>query len=267
MAGFTSYDDLISEMTTNGKNVSWEFVKTSSAPEGAGVWHSLWLASGNPGAGSNPNTTPGNAHDDEAGSIFFADTSPDQKHIVTLGAVSSVACTLMVYDRLVSVNQSIATSGDKTINSTALPRYTTGLGVLPFVEYTVASSAAGIYSLSSYTNEAGTGSRAGATVTPPAAAMNAGSMFYMPIQAGDKGVRSVETLNVNTAATGATVNVVLCKPLAYLSLPLNTWVERDLVLELTSLPRAFDGASLGLAYLATLTTTPTIWGQVRIAYG
>ena len=267
MAGFTSYDDLITEMTTNGKTTSWEFVKTSSAPEGAGIWHSLWAAAGNPGAGSNPATTPGTSHDNTAGSIYFADTSTDQTHLVTFGAMSSVAMNLMIYDRLVSVNQSIATTGDKTINSVALPRYTSGVGVYPFVEYSVASTAAGVFSLSSYTNQAGTTARVGATVTPPAAVMNVNSIIWMPIEAGDAGVRSVETLNVATAATSATVNVVLCKPLAYLPLPANTWVERDLVLQLTALPRLFDGHTLGLAYQATTTTTPTIWGQVRVAWG
>lgn len=267
MAGFTSYDDLISEMTTNGKAISWEFVKTSSAPEAAGVWHTMWTAAGNPGAGSAPATTPGTSYDDTAGSMFFADTSPDTKHLVTFGAVSTQAITLMVYDRLVAVNQSIATTGDKAINSTSLPRYTSGVGVFPFVEYSVASTAAGVYSLSSYTNQAGTGGRVGAAVTPPAAAMNVGSMIWMPIEGGDSGVRSVETLNVNTAATGATVNVVLCKPLAYVPLPANTWVERDMVLQLTALPRVYDGASLALAFAATGTTAATVWGQVRVAYG
>lgn len=267
MAGFTSYDDLINEMTTNGKAVSWDFFKVSSTPEAAGVWHSLWTATGTPGAGATPATTPGTAYTNTPGSIYFSDTSPDQKHIVTFGAMSSASMNLMVYDRLVAVNQAISTTGDKTINSVTLPRYTSGQGVVPFVEYTVASSAAGQFSLSSYTNQDNTGARVGAAITPPAAAMNVGSMLWLPLEAGDSGVRSIEVLNVGVAATSATVNIVLCRPLAYLQLPLNTWAERDFVLQLSALPRVFDGASLGLAYLATAATTPTVWGQLRLAYG
>jgi hypothetical protein len=54
MAGFSSYDDLINEMTTNGKIRTWDFFKISTAPEAAGQAHTLWKASGMPGAGSNP---------------------------------------------------------------------------------------------------------------------------------------------------------------------------------------------------------------------
>lgn len=267
MAGFSSYDDLIAEMTTNGKTASWEFVKTSTAPEAAGVWHSLWRATGAPGQGASVPTTPGTVYDDAAGSIQFPATTPDQKHIVTFGAAASVACTLMVYDRLVAASESIATTGDKTYNTGALSRYTSGLGVFPFAEYNVASTAAGQYSLSSYTNQSGTTGRSGPVVTPPAAAMNIDSMLWLPIHAEDKGVRSVETLNVAVAASGATLNVVLCKPLAYLPLPANTWVERDMVLQLSAMPRVYDTGSLGLAILATATTAVTVWGQIRIAYG
>jgi hypothetical protein len=84
---------------------------------------------------------------------------------------------------------------------------------------------------------------------------------------GDKGVRSVETLNVGTAGTAGVVTVLLMQPLAFLPIIANQWNERDLVLQLSALPQIYDGASLGLAVLASGTTALNIWGNIRIAYG
>ena len=100
MPGFSSYDDIINEMTTNGKKLEWNFNKIGVAMQGAGFWHSTWKAAGTPGAGSNPAASPGEVGDNLTGSMNWAAQTPDLKSIVTLGAVSTQNCTLMLYDRL-----------------------------------------------------------------------------------------------------------------------------------------------------------------------
>lgn len=272
MAGFASYDDLIAEITA-GKHKTFSFYKVSSAPEAAGVWHSLWKAAGVPGAGADPATTPGTAYDDTAGSIFFQDEASDQKHIVTLGACANVNCTLMLYDRLVGVSGiSLATTGAKTVNSTALPRYSgaNALGVQAWLEVTTATTTtAPVVNLNAYTDQDGNTGNSGANLTFPAAATNVDAFIGpLPISNADRGIRSIEAgLNVSTAAAAGVVNVVLIKPLLYLPLIANQWNERDCVLQMTSLPRLFDGASLGLAILASGTTATTVWGQIGVAWG
>jgi hypothetical protein len=42
MAGFTSFDDLLNEMSVNGKILEAEFWKVGTTPETATNWHSLW---------------------------------------------------------------------------------------------------------------------------------------------------------------------------------------------------------------------------------
>ncbi len=271
MAGFSSYDDLINELTTNGKRFDWDFLKAGPAAEAAGQWVSHWYAAGSPGAGSDPAATPGTAYDDTAGSMFFSDVSPDQKHLLTFGAAATVNCTLMLYDRLVGVSGiTLNSTGNKTVNSTALPRYsgTASAEVEAWVEVTTATTGtAPVVSMNSYTNQDGTTGRAGGTLTFPAAATDVRWMAKLPLQAGDKGVQAISTLNVATAGTAGVCNVILIKPLAYLPLVANLWNERDLVLQLARLPRVFDGACLATAQLATATTATTVWGKVGLGYG
>lgn len=271
MPGFSSYDDLINELTTNGKRFDWDFLKTGPVAEAAGQWVSHWYAAGSPGAGADPATTPGTAYDDAAGAMFFNDVDPDQKHMLTFGAVATVDCTLMVYDRLVGVSGiSLASTGNKTVSSTTLPRYsgTAAAEVEAWVEVTTATTTtAPVISMNSYTNEAGTTGRAGGTLTFPAAATDQRWMAKLPIQAGDKGVRAISTINVATAASAGVANIILIKPLAYLPLRATMWNERDLVLQLARLPRVFDGACLALAQLASATTATTIMGKVGLGYG
>lgn len=273
MPGFTSYDDLISEMTVNGKELAWGFMKVAPAnAEGAGFWQSLWLANGSPGAGAAPAATPGTAYTDVAGSMNWANVSPDQKHIVTLGAVANQNCSLMLYDRLVGVGAvTLVGAGSKTVNSAALPRYsgTAAAGVQAWLEVTTATTTTlPVVSMNSYTNQDGTAGRAGANLTLPAAATDLHTMVGpLPLQAGDRGVRAISTINVVTAPAAGVVNVVLMRPLAFLPLIANQWNERDLVLQMASLPRVFDGASLALAIMASGAVTTTVWGCVKLAYG
>lgn len=272
MAGFTSYDDLVNEITVNGKSYDYFFSKVSSAPEASGVWHSLWKIGGYPGAGADPAGTPGTQYDDAAGAMFFPDQASDQKHLISFGALSTQSVILLLYDRLVGVGGiSVASTGNKTINSSALLRYSgaAAKNVQCWLEVTTATTTtAPVVSMNSYTDQDGNTAQAGGSVTFPAAATNVDALIGpMPLATGDLGVRSVETINVATAAAAGVVNVILIRPLAYLYVPTSAAIERDTVLQITSLPRIYDGASLCLAYMASGTTAPTIMGSIRVAYG
>jgi hypothetical protein len=274
MAGFVDYDDMINKLTVSGKLYEWDLFKISPATtHGAGVWQTLWKAVGTPGAGADPATTPGVAHDDTAGGIIWPDQASDKKVIVSFGALSMNAGSLMLYDRLCSVGGiSLASTGNKTINSAALPRYSgaAAANVQAWLEVTTATTVtAPVVSLNSYTNEAGTTGRAGGTLTFPAAATNQYSLIGpLPLQAGDKGVRSVEVgLNVGTAASAGVCNLVLLRQLASVQLSPYLWSTRDLIKQTPSRPRIFDGATLGLAFAATTGTGASVWGKVRVAYG
>lgn len=278
MPGFTSRDDLINEITTNGKQDLWNFYKVApAAAEAAGVWQSLWKGVGNPGAGSNPAATPGTVYDSDsaspvAGSIRFPDRSTDQRYLLSFGAVATQNCTLMLYDRLAGVSGiSTATTGAKTVNSGALTRYSSTAATLNevWLEVTTATTTtAPVVNLNSYTSADGTTAQTGGNVTFPAAATDRHTMIEVPLNASKQGVRSVEAgLNVGTASAAGAVNVLIIRPLARIPLLANIWNEVSFLDDTMGLPRIYDNANLGLALLASTTTATTVWGTVNCAYG
>ena len=68
---------------------------------------------------------------------------------------------------------------------------------------------------------------------------------FVPLAAADSGIRLVEQFSYNVTHTSGVTNVCLARPL--LTLPMTTIgvaAERDLINQLPSLPRVFDGACL-----------------------
>ena len=197
-------------------------------------------------------TTPGTVHTSSSTLFNFPDTGSDEKYMTEWAVQTSsnaAAGAYMLLDRLVSVSQLITSTGTKTINSSALTRYTTGAGVAIFLEVsTVTATNAVVVSVNSYTNQSGTAGRAGAAITFPSTALNVGTWMQMPLQAGDSGARSVESISVTTASGGSgTVNVVLAKPLAMTGVatsPSGT-VSATLVDNVVPI-RIYDGAHLDM---------------------
>lgn len=263
--GTSAHYDYLRTKIQAGQYYEYPFMKTSSAPEAAGVWHSLWTAAGYPGAGSAPAATPGTSYDDTAGSIFFPDNA-SQKYVTGLQITANQNCVAILMDRLVAVSAiSLASTGNKTVNSSTVPRYTgtAAAGNMAFCEVTtVTATTAPNVDMFQYTNEAGTTGRAGPAVAFPAAATNVDCLIPLPLQAGDRGVRSVETLDVNTAAASGVCSILIARPLHYIGLVANITTELDMF----AFPQIFDGASLQLALIPTGTTAVVMTGKVTVTY-
>lgn len=154
-----------------------------------------------------------------------------------------------------------------------MPRYQDGVGCEAFFVVRTAPTAGGpTLSASSYTNTAGTPSRAfQGSVTFGAAADayatriihsgNAAGRYgaFLPKQGGDTGIQSIQsfTWSGGVAYTGSGV-VALCvaRPLLDIALPVTgMWSERDLVNQLPSLPQVKDGACLVWLLFGTGATT------------
>jgi len=110
MAGFTSLDDLISEMTANGKFMrsDWNKLTHAVGTQAAGTWYALPHATGNPGAMTlgvvGTNLAFHAAHDRLAGAIQHGrDVSPDTKHILNASAFSAAATTMPAIFMLVDL--------------------------------------------------------------------------------------------------------------------------------------------------------------------
>ena len=92
----------------------------------------------------------------------------------------------------------------------------------------------------------------------------------MPLQSGDKGIRSVQSVTISTSYVSGEFAIGLCRPL--LTLPLTTIgvaSERDLMNQVPSLPQIQDGANLiWMLYDGVATPVNTSYfGHLDIAWG
>jgi hypothetical protein len=134
------------------------------------------------------------------------------------------AAAMMVVDLLnVSggLNATLTTPQTTNLPTAALTRYTSGEGVMAgIVIYTTVGTTATTVTIS-YTNSAGVSGRTStATSFGGSGFREAGVLLPIPLQAGDTGIRSIEsvTLAGSTAGTAANFGVCLFKPLAMISL-------------------------------------------------
>lgn len=271
MPGFATYKGLA---TGNSETVA--YYKTLQTTQAAGLWYSSWAQSGNPAAGSNPAGTPGVSYVGASGAVTFPDVSPQKRFLTQVMLVTAGQGTsVMIYDRLVGVGSiAINSTGNKTVNSVALPRYSgiDSLGVQAWIEFPSALtvSTALQISLSSYTNQNGVSGRSGAAISPVYTTVPAGSLFGpLPLQSGDLGVRSVEIgLGVaGTVPASGSVNLILIKPIVHLLGPVIQPHEHDYILMKTKLPRIYDGASLAFAAFSSSTVSGSYGGTLTTAWG
>lgn len=168
-----------------------------------------------------------------------------------------------------AINITDAGTGTHTM-SRLLPRYTNGAGVQAII-FNPAATAMGAATPNmslGYTNSAQTTTRATPGVLPvgKTAASNsliiytgtgAGKYNYqMPLQAGDAGIAEINTIQNSASYVSGTYCVALVKELARVPITtLGVAAERDLVNQLPSLPRIYDGAAL-YWMVGSSTTTP-----------
>jgi hypothetical protein len=159
---------------------------------------------------------------------------------------------------------------------------TNGAGVQAFLTPSVALGAGTPNIQLTYTDAAGnTGNTTPTTLPQSNATAPIGQIEYsgtgagkygpfVPLAAGDSGIRLVEQFNYNVTHTSGTTNLVLCRPL--LTLPMTTIgvaAERDLLNQVPSLPRVYDGACLvWLMYAGAATpVSSAFYGHLDFAWG
>jgi hypothetical protein len=293
--GYSSMDDLLSKITVDGKYFRYDWNKATGATVlAAGRWYNLGSHAGSP----QPNTFAGNALEwttcDDSNGIGIphgGNVSPDTKHILNVFALGNNATgtgainpgQLMLVD-LQGYWPGISTNSTSQQNLSGTPtfRYTNGSGCRMFFVQTVAAGARA-FNLSSlsYTNQ---DSQSGKTMPvsvalAPSAIIGhishsgtAGANYgpFLPLADGDTGVQNVESITFSTASGAGTGALCIGRPL--LTLPLisqGVASERDLLNQLPSLPRVYDGACLTWLFFAGAATAAAsnIYGYMDFGWG
>lgn len=282
MSGFTSQDNLITNVSGNGQfyRADWQKSSFATTAHTAGMWYCLFRGGGNPpadtilGTGTNLafqalTDTTANATGIQHGGNVNGGFKVLLNAAAQTAAATTAPCVLMLVDLLGFYPiTTVTTTTAQTLNNTVtLPRYTNGAGVQAFLTPSTVMGAATPNLSIGYTNSAGTASRAtpatlpiGLTAAPVTSIVYSGTgngKFgpFMPLQAGDAGIRSVQTVTISASYLSGVLNLVLAKPL--LTLPITTLgvtAERDLVNQLASMPRVYDGACLAWLMLAGAAT-------------
>lgn len=296
--GFTSQDDLINQITTNGKGDNVIYQKTTSVAGVAGSWTDLGVFPGtvplSTYGGTNMQFT---ATDDtwSEGVIYHGgDVSTATKHFTSVGATVVAAAGapwfLQCVDQIGYVKVGTLTVGTQTITMTAIgnsvakvDRYPNGEGLRLYMS-NGATSAMGANAptvVINYLNTSGA-SKSTTSFTSTASAvagyvLNSGAGVtnkyapFIPLAANDTGVSDIVSITWGgTAHASGTPIIHLVKPLWTLPIPASgLYSVMDFLNTLPSLPRIRDGACLRFMLFqtgATTTSTP-IMLDFNHAYG
>lgn len=295
--GWSSQDDLITQLTTNGKGDTVTMTKTLNSAGTAGAWTLLAPHAGWPIASTFGGTDGTYVPTDDtwaAGTIYTGgDVSPATKHFLTAGGCAVAAAGAPWYVMAIDMvgyvpftTTNVSTTGTKAVTMTAIgstgskgDRYAAGAGLRMFVASSTV--AMGVNAPTCIINYLDTGGGAGATTTfTSTASMGVGQLLntgaaankynpFLPLAAGDTGVSDIVSLVwAGTAHASGSVIIGLCKPLWCLPLPATgLYNKMDLVNSFPSMRQIKDGANIQFLLFQTGATTSAGTVNIDFDYG
>jgi hypothetical protein len=202
------------------------FIKGGVTNEAAGVPFTLFYMGSSPPAAAAP--TPGldgAALTSYAGQLPFSNPASGNTYLADLTVSFSVGGgvngTLILADRLWhNSGLSVTTTTAQTLSSVTWPARdqngsTDGVGVMVGIEVSTATTNAGAITNTTmeYTNSSGTGTRTATISSFPATAL-AGTFIPFELQAGDVGVRSIQSVTLGTSYGGGVIHLVAYRIIA-----------------------------------------------------
>lgn len=276
MAALTDLSDLLNRMTggNNGSPENIFFHKvariagaTAVVPI-AGRGTSLWQYDGMPAGGAVP--TAGAIPDrTTAGAIpFTAPGGTREKFLISSSIVPTVAGVYLLYDRLYHIGGLSAgiTTSQTVQGSPATPAITrnpAGAGNMAFYEVYSQIGATSANLTMTYTNQAGTGSRTSTINIGSAGFRELTRMQRIPLQAGDSGIRSVQSVQLSASTTTAgNFGITIAQPIAWIvcgAAAIGGW--RDFTTGLPGIPTIDPNACLSLMYIPNAAAATELLGM------
>lgn len=289
MAGFANARRL-ADAQDAGQYLYASFRKQATQTTGAGVWFDLSMSPGNPAPnyyiGAVGAFTPMRQSTD-GGIRHGGNVSPAKKFLrkllVQTATAAATPCQLLLLDYIGFygfIDESVL-DPQPLDNTTPLPRHADGRGVqmMPVV---VAAHTGGQTFTVEYTNQDGVPGRISRAATMSTQLVNgtilnsqqAGAAYenngpFLSLQAGDSGVRSVQSVTIGGIGDVGLFSLVLVKPLASIALRgIDAPTEIDYLTDMASLPEIEDDAYLNFLALpnGTLSGAPII-GMIETTWG
>jgi len=285
MAGFKSIGEVIdTELEGNVRNYIWR--KTPSQTTITGLWFDTSMSPGMPppqyyiggiltatqlrqstdgGLYHGPNVTP---------SEKYLRSITTQASASTALPMNTILCDYLLFYPFIDEG---TTDTQNMINLNTLPRYTDGKGVQVMCIQTNAGTG-GQQFYFTYTNSDGVAGRTSRTVTMNTstvvgnvlgsnrATVNASNPF-IGLQAGDSGVRSIESVTMLGIDTGLFA-LVLVKPLAQTCFrEITVPYEKDYLIPTTDVIKIYDDAFLGFLCLPLGSLAATVLrGDLKVIW-
>ena len=272
MAGFANARRL-ADAQDAGKYLYASFRKQATQTTGAGVWFDLSMSPGNPAPNyyiGSPGVFVPLKQSTDGGLRHGGNVSPARKFLRKLMVTTNTAAASVTPMKLLDyigfygfIDESVL--GEQFLDNTApLPRHADGAGVqlMPVV---VAGQTGGQPFTVSYTNQDGVAGRTTTSVLMSTqfvngtilCSQNGGATYphagpFLPLQNGDTGVRSVQSVTIGGIGDVGLFALVLVKPLASISLyEITAASETDFLLDAATMPVIEDDAYLNFIALPT----------------
>lgn len=261
------------DLSIAGEKPLEEYAKALSGTLVAGRPFSPFYLAGIPGAAAAPSPgLAGAALTTYAGQIPVPAASGNTHLAYFQGGSSAQAGGLQLCDRLWhNSGFTITLATAQTVNSVAWPARdkngsTNGAGVYLGVEVSAATGAGTPTITVSYTNQDGTAGRTGTNLDPTVATSAAGTFYRIGLQAGDTGVRSVQTLTLSATWTSGTIHLVAYRPIMPLTLTA-AGIPASINTVTGNMARVYDNTVPFLIYRPQTTTTTQISAAVKFTQG
>jgi hypothetical protein len=296
ICGWTTIDDLIDEVTNNGKLRTTVYSKAFSGSPSGQAWGHLWGNRGSPAAGafSGAAETAAQCSDTTLGALTNGgNVSPDTKHLLNVTVRNNGSADPLIfvlYDLVLKYdNCTMGNTLHTLTNGVTAARYAAagepGLQLMGCLTDVTASNTLSTFTYADQSGNSSTVPNATSYVNPGvggapttgvtwptcwAADMGGGTtrgILNLPMAAGDLGARSVTSYQYSGVGAGEKA-LLLGYPLAYMPCPVgDMFFTYDFVKQIPSVPRIFDGACLTFAVYTGASTHDNYFATIQTAWG
>lgn len=250
------------------------FFKSLSGTLVAGRPYTFFYNSGIPGNAPFPSPgVSGAALTSYNGQIPFTNPVSGTSYLARFVALSSAQPgQLMLVDRLWhNSGLSLTSTASQTVNSVAFPARdeagtTNGAGVLLGFEI-YSSTGAGTPTITvTYTNSDNVGAKTGTNIIATTATSGAGSFYPIGLAAGDKGVRSVQSVQLSATWTTGFASLVAYRILSVLQLGASG-ISSAVDVITGGMPQMFNNTVPFLIFVPSTTTSTSVNGSMTVTQG